>query len=57
LANKPLNYYSKELDISKLRLFYLEDLDVLISEGLHDEQRNVIRLVGKFIKKIFKKSF
>jgi len=46
LANKPLNHYSKELDISKLRLFYLEDLDVLISEGLHDEQRNVIRLVG-----------
>uniref|UniRef100_A0A914LTQ7 Amidase domain-containing protein n=1 Tax=Meloidogyne incognita TaxID=6306 RepID=A0A914LTQ7_MELIC len=48
LANKPLNHYSKELDISKLRLFYLEDLDVLISEGLHDEQRNVIRLVKNF---------
>uniref|UniRef100_A0A915LZK1 Amidase domain-containing protein n=1 Tax=Meloidogyne javanica TaxID=6303 RepID=A0A915LZK1_MELJA len=39
---------SAKLDISKLRLFYLEDLDVLISEGLHDEQRNVIRLVKNF---------
>uniref|UniRef100_A0A914KZY3 Amidase domain-containing protein n=1 Tax=Meloidogyne incognita TaxID=6306 RepID=A0A914KZY3_MELIC len=48
MANKPLNYYSKELDLSKLKLFYLEDLDVLISEGLHDEQRNVIRLVKNF---------
>uniref|UniRef100_A0A915LL08 Amidase domain-containing protein n=1 Tax=Meloidogyne javanica TaxID=6303 RepID=A0A915LL08_MELJA len=39
---------SAKLDLSKLKLFYLEDLDVLISEGLHDEQRNVIRLVKNF---------
>ncbi|KAL7070209.1 hypothetical protein ACQ4LE_010194 [Meloidogyne hapla] len=48
MANKSLDYYEKELDLSKLRLFYLEDLDVLISEVLHDEQRNVVRLVKNF---------
>uniref|UniRef100_A0A1I8B8B3 Amidase domain-containing protein n=1 Tax=Meloidogyne hapla TaxID=6305 RepID=A0A1I8B8B3_MELHA len=47
MANKSLDYYEKELDLSKLRLFYLEDLDVLISEVLHDEQRNVVRLAQK----------
>jgi len=47
MANQPVDYYYKEVDFSKdLKLYYLEDLEILICEKLHDEQRDQVRKVN-----------
>ena len=46
LANQPVDYFYKEVDFSKdVKLYYLEDVEILISEKLHDPQRKQVRKV------------
>lgn len=46
MANKPLSEYDKPVDFKKdVKIFYIEELDILISERLHPEQREVGRKV------------
>ena len=49
MANKNLSEYDIEVDFANnFRLFYLEDLEILISEQLHPEQRDAVRKVKKY---------
>ena len=47
MTNKPLSEYDKSVDFKKeVKVFYIEELDILISERLHPEQREVGRKVS-----------
>ena len=47
MAGKPLDYYNKTIDFTNgnFKLYYIEDHEILITEPLHDEQRDVVRMV------------
>jgi hypothetical protein len=47
MAGKPVDHYDRHLDFvnGDIRIFYMEDLDILISERLHSDQRDVLRKV------------
>jgi fatty acid amide hydrolase 2 len=47
-AGQPVNYYKRNVNYTNgFKLYYLEDIDILICEKLHDEQRDQVRKVSE----------
>jgi hypothetical protein len=47
MAGKPVDHYERHLDFTngEIRIFYIEDLDILLSERLHADQRDALRKI------------
>lgn len=47
MANKSIEEFTRPIDFGKnFKLFYIEEIDILVGESLHSNQRNSIREVG-----------
>jgi hypothetical protein len=47
LANQSIDVYDKKVDFVKnFQIYYLEELEILVSESLHPEQRESVRKVN-----------